>query len=227
MFWWAAIAGLKTLAYWETYAAVLEYIAVFFIGYRAAALLSKKRAGIGESSGRYSLLIPVLHAAAIQIFVLTLSPILFGIAGDAAWGYPLELLTTSPKFFFTMLGVLITAAGIMAVIPFLQRCPAVHALVLGSIALMFVFGIFVSDNPGILKGPTAILPDIWFMIGLLVICGIMTWAGRRAAAFTSKALDISGNGLGELILFPLAAVFGFIPVFVYGALLGIQLKGGI
>jgi hypothetical protein len=227
MFWWAAAVGLKTLTYWETYAAVVEYFAIFFIGYRAAALLLKKRSGTRAATGNFVLLIPVLHAAAIQIFVLTLSPILFGMAGDAAWGYPLELLTTSPKFFFAMLGVLMTAAGIMAVIPFLRRCPAVHALVLGSIALMFAFGIIISDNPGMLKAPMAIIPDVWFLAGLLVICGVVTWAGRRAASLAGKALGVSENGPGLIILFPLSAVLGFLPVFMYGALLGIQLKGGM
>ena len=227
MFWWAAVVGLKTLAYWETYAAVLEYIAVFFIGYRAAVLLSNKQAGTGAAAGRFILLIPVLHAAAMQIFVLTLSPILFGIAGDAAWGYPLELLTISPKFFFTMLGVLVTAAGIMAVIPFLRRLPAFHSLVLGVIALMFSFGITLRDNPGILKGPAAIIPVIWFLSGILVIGAFMAWSGKRAAGFAGKAFGISENGTGRLILFPLAALFGFVPVFLYGAMLSIQIKGGM
>ncbi len=34
------------------------------------------------------------------------------------------------------------------------------------------------------------------------------------------------EGLGQLIMFPIGAIFGFIPVFMYGAWLGAQVRGG-
>jgi hypothetical protein len=226
VFWYVVISGLKTLTYWETYVAMLEYIAVFYVAAVIINVLTQKNRMSGVAVGRLSMLLPVLHVLAMSIFVLTLAPIIFGIEEDAAWSFPWEIITTASGLFLTLIGVLIVAAGVMAIIPLLRRLPALQTLVLGVIALMFAFLIFITENPSIIKGPIAVIPDIWIITGLLVIVSIMSWVGSLAADFAGKAIGIADDGPGRIMLFPLAAIFGFIPVFIYGALLGIQLRSG-
>jgi hypothetical protein len=226
VFWYVVISGLKTLTYWETYVAMLEYIAVFYVAAVIINVLTQKNRMSGVAVGRLSMLLPVLHVFAMSIFVLTLAPIIFGIEEDAAWSFPWEIITTASGLFLTLIGVLIVAAGVMAIIPLLRRLPALQTLVLGVIALMFAFLIFITENPSIIKGPIAVIPDIWIITGLLVIVSIMSWVGSLAADFAGKAIGIADDGPGRIMLFPLAAIFGFIPVFIYGALLGIQLRSG-
>jgi hypothetical protein len=38
-------------------------------------------------------------------------------------------------------------------------------------------------------------------------------------------VEFAAEGFGRLLVFPIAAIFGFIPVFMYGAWLGAQLRG--
>ena len=71
-----------------------------------------------------------------------------------------------------------------------------------------------------------LIPGFWFSVGLLVIGGLMSWIGLMVSALVAAAFEQASEGLGQLLMFPVAAIFGFVPVFIYGAWLGAQLKGG-
>ena len=81
-------------------------------------------------------------------------------------------------------------------------------------------------NPGQIKGQVDFTPGIWFSLGLIVIGGIMSWVGVMIASAILTGIDMAVEGLGQLIVMPIGAIFGFIPVFMYGAWLGAQVKGG-
>ena len=51
----------------------------------------------------------------------------------------------------------------------------------------------------------------------------MSWIGIMVAALMIAPITLAEEGLSQLIMFPIAAVFGFFPVFMYGAWLGSQL----
>lgn len=219
MFWDSVLAGLKVLTYWETYVAGLEYLAIFFI----STMIMKKSEGGGAAIGCLStLLLPVLGVAAVVVFVLTLAPIIFGFAEDAAWSFPWKILTMAPGAFFKLVGVLVVAAIVLAFIPI----PGVQTLVLGGIALMFVLRILDSVNPGIVRGRVDFVPGFWFSVGLLVIGGVMSQVGMMVASLIVIPLEIAKKGISRLLMFPIGAIFGFIPVFMYGAWLGAQVRGG-
>jgi hypothetical protein len=91
---------------------------------------------------------------------------------------------------------------------------------------MFVLGILDSVNPGIVKGRVDFIPGFWFSVGLLVIGGVMSWVGMMVAALIATGLEMAEEGIGQLLMFPIGAIFGFVPVFMYGAWLGSQVKGG-
>lgn len=54
----------------------------------------------------------------------------------------------------------------------------------------------------------------------------MAWVGMMVAALAVTALELAQEGIGQIVMFPIAAIFGFIPVFMYGAWLGAQVRGG-
>lgn len=227
MFWESMLAGLKVLTYWETYIAGLEYLAIFFIPMIIVGMVMKKNEGVAGFVGcLIMLLMPVLQVAAMSVMILTIAPIIFGLGEDAAWSFPWQLIAMAPGTFFKLIGVLIVTAIALAFVPILGRLQSLQTLVLGGIALMFVLGILDSVNPGIVKGRVDFIPGFWFSVGLIVIGGIMSWVGMLVAALAVTALELAQEGIGQIVMFPIAAIFGFIPLFMYGAWLGAQIRGG-
>ena len=227
MFWNSVLAGLKVLTYWETYVAGLEYLAIFFVPMAIVGMIMEKSEGGGVAVGCLSILfLPVMQVAAMAVFVLTLAPIIFGFADDAAWSFPWKVLTMAPGAFLKLIGVLVVAAIVLAFIPILGQLNSLQTLVLGGIALVFVLGILDSVSPGIVRGRVDFVPGLWFSVGLLVVGGVMSWVGMMVAAFIATALEMTEEGIGQLLMFPVGAIFGFIPVFMYGAWLGAQIRGG-
>lgn len=228
MFWDSVASGLGVLLYWETYVAGLEYLAIFFIPMIIVGLIAESNEAVGGAMGCLSiLLMPVIQVAAIAIFVLTLGPIIFGLSKDAAWSFPWELITNSPEAFFKLVGVLVVAAIVLAFIPILGQIQSLRTLVLGGIALTFILGLLDSQNAGVISSKVDLIPSFWLVVGLVVIGGLMGWVGFMAAAFVAVGFERFGEGLGQMLVFPIAAIFGFIPVFIYGAWLGAQLKIGM
>ena len=227
MFWDSVFAGLKVLTYWETYVAGLEYLVIYFIPMAIVGMIVEKSEGRESLVGCFSIIfLPVLQVVAMAVFVLTLAPIIFGFAEDAAWSFPWKILTMAPGAFFILVGVLVVAAIVLAFIPVFGQLNSLHTLLLGGIALVFVLGILESANLGIVRGRIDFVPGFWFSVGLLVIGGLMSWVGMMAASFIATALEMAEEGIGHLLMFPIGAIFGFIPVFMYGAWLGAQIRGG-
>ena len=227
MFWDSVLAGLKILTYWEIYVAGLEYLVIFFTPLIIVGMVMEKNEGAGFMMGCLGmLLMPVLQVAALAVMILTIAPIIFGFAEDAAWGFPWQIMTMAPGVFFRLVGVLVVAAIILAFVPILGRLQSLQTLVLGGITLMFVLGIIESIEPGSVIDHVDFFPGFWFTAGLIVIGGIMSWVGIMVAALALTVLEMADEALGQLIMFTIAAIFGFIPVFMYGAWLGAQVRGG-
>ena len=227
MFWDSVIAGLKVLTFWEAYAAGFEYMAIFFAPIIIVGMIMEKNEGSGVLAGCLTmLLMPVVRVAAMAVMILTLAPIIFGFGEDAAWGFPWQLMAMAPGAFFKLVGVLVIASIALAFMPILGQLQSLQTLVLGGTALIFVLGIFDSVSPGVVMERVDFLPGFWFSVGLIVIGGIMSWIGMMVAAFTVTALELAQDGIGQIIMLPVSAIFGFIPVFMYGAWLGAQVRGG-
>ena len=158
--------------------------------------------------------------------ILTIAPIIFGFVEDAAWSFPWQLIVMAPGFFFKLIGMLLVAVIALAFIPILGQLQSLQTLVLGGIALVFVLGILDSINPNIVGDKVEFIPGFWFSAGLIVVGGIMSWIGFMAVALVLVGLEMAEEGLGQLIMFPVGAIFGFVLVFMYGAWLGAQVRGG-
>lgn len=226
MFWDSVLSGLEVLLFWETYVAGLEYLSIFLIPMIVVGLLVEKYETIGGAVGCLSMfLLPIIQVAAVAVFILTLAPIIFGFSEDAAWLFPWQILTLAPGAFFKLVGILVVAAIVLAFIPILGQLQSLQTLVLGGIALTFVLGILESINPGAISNRVDLIPGFWFSVGLVVIGGIMAMVGLMVAGFIAVSFGRYGEAIGQMLVFPIAAIFGFIPVFMYGAWLGAQITG--
>lgn len=222
--------GLKVLTYWEVYVAGLEYLTIFMLPMIVVGVVVEKSEAAAGALGCLSMLfLPMLQVAALVVFVLTLSPIIFGFSDDAAWSFPWTVITSAPTAFFKLVGVLVVAAIILAFIPFLGQLQSLQTLILGGLALTFVLGLFEQIYPGLVSKRIDLIPGFWFVVGLLVIGGLMAWLGTMAAALlmVGFAQLSESEDLAQLFMFPLVAIFGFIPVFIYGAWLGAQVKAAL
>jgi hypothetical protein len=228
MFWESLITGLKVLTFWETYVAGLVYLIIFFSPMAIIVMLSKNNGAlVGQMPGCLSIfLIAVLQVAAIAVMILMLAPIIFGFGEDAAWNFPWRLLNKAPEAFFKLIAVMVVVAIILAFIPVLGQLQSIHTLVLGGIALVFVLEVLDATNIGMIKAQVDFVPGFWFSVGLIVIGGITSYIGILVAALAVSALDLVKESIGKIVMFPIAAIFGFIPVFMYGAWLGAQFRGG-
>src|SRR3990172_1360704 len=104
MFWDAIIGGLKVLVHWQTYVAGLEYLVIYMVPMAAVGFIMQSENLIGKlpeaaagGIGCLSIvLLPLLQVAALIVFILTISPIIFGISDQAAWAFPFSFIGSTP-----------------------------------------------------------------------------------------------------------------------------------
>lgn len=227
MFWDAVVGGLKVLTHWQTYVAGLEYLAIYMIPMVGIGIIMQSGNKAAVNIGCLSMvLLPILQVAALIVFVLTMGPIILGISDQAAWTFPFQLIGVMPFAFLKLVGVITVAAFILAFVPIFGRFQSLHTLLLGALTLAFVLTLLESAIPGAASLKVRFWPGFWFLIGLLVVGVLMSWVGLMVSALLATAFENVTGGLAQLFIYPLAAIFGFIPVFMYGAWLGAQLRGG-
>lgn len=226
MFWESVVAGLKILTYWETYIAGLEYLAIYIIPMIVAGMLIGKKEGGSGLRILSMLLIPTMQVAALVVFILTLATIIFGFTEEATWGFPWNVITLAPYAFTILVGVLIIVSFVLSLIPVLGRLHSLQTLVLGGLTLIFVLSTFDSEYSEVANLNVRFIPDFWFSIGLIAIGGLMSWVGTLVSAQIISAIKFNEARIGHFIMVPISAAFGFIPLFMYGAWLGAQVKGG-
>jgi hypothetical protein len=227
MFWESVVAGLKTLTYWETYAAAVEYLAIYTIPmFIVIRIAEKKRQGGRVMQYISLLLLPLMQVAALVVFILTMATIIFGFTGDAAWSFPWKIMVKAPMAFFIIVGALIVLSFILSLIPLIGRMHSLQTLVLGGAALIFVLSTFDSVSAGHARVNVDFIPGIWFLLGLIVIGGFMSWIGTFLSEQLVSMIRPVNERVVRYIMIPVSATFGFIPLFMYGAWLGAQVKGG-
>lgn len=218
----AIVGGLRVLTYWETYVAGVEYLLLYLIPMGLVGLLmSSERlvAGVGCLS---FFILPLFQAAATLVFVITLSPIMLGIGPDALWAFPFQIIGTAPWPFLKFTGAIVVVSVVAALIPFLGRMHSAHTSIVAAVALAMFIVMIDQVSPKTFP-PLDFVPGFWFVVGLLVVGAVASFIGQLVAAGIGGMLS---EGAGGMLVIPTSAIFGFIPLFMYGAWLGAQIKGG-
>jgi len=230
MFWDSVKGSLNVLIHWETYLAALEYLAISFGPMILLGFLMEKRNGKMQIATSLAgmFMMPLFKVAATVLFVLTLAPIILGLSDDAAWSFPWRLMLVDPGAFIWLVMVLLVASVVLAFVPLLGSLHSLHVLVLGAITLVFVVAPLEQIQPGLIIDRVEFIPGFWFVFGVLCVGGIMYRLGAIVSASFAVLISLVNEDLGELFMlpiFPIASIFGFIPVFIYGSWLGSQIKG--
>ena len=80
-------------------------------------------------------------------------------------------------------------------------------------------------SPGLSAENIEIIPGFFTIIGIIIVSATTSWFGILASAFAVSFFVGDEEDIGQLIMIPLGSVFGFIPIFIYGAWIGLQVKG--
>jgi hypothetical protein len=160
--------------------------------------------------------------------VLTMAPILLGISGKAAWSFPWIVIIVNPWWTIKIVGIiLLVSIGIAAFIPIIGQMPSVQTLVSGTISIMSVLGLIDQIRPELGISNISLFPGYLYMGGFLLISGITLRGGMLITATLTALMSLMGEwseGILALIAVPVGGLFGFMPLFIYAAWLGYQIK---
>ena len=220
MFLEAVLNGLSVLSYWQIYLAGIIYSLVILLPLILIGLGMSKF----EPLGCITILIdPFLRALATVIFIFTLFPIILGLSAKAAWSFPWIILINDPWYMIKSSFILMVLSFLLAIIPIIGQFQSLHTLLLGSVCLISVIKILHAINPNFEISQLSFFPGYMYIIGFLIISAITSYLAVIVTAFLLSSNKYLEN-FSEIISIPIGAAFGFIPVFIYGAWIGIQIK---
>lgn len=225
MFWQSVIGGLKCLTFWQTYVAGLIYLVIVLLPMAVIGMFMKRSSKAEMTGGCLGmLLMPVCQMFGIYIFVLTLAPIILGIADHphALWAFPWQLAVTSPLTTLKILGVMLLLVICLAFIPFLNSITSLYSLALGGTVMIFVVRLIDVIYPDMHATDISFMPGFFFIVGIILTSVVSFLLAMLAVTFISMALK--SEDIGPTIALPLGSIFGFVPVFIYGSWLGLQIK---
>jgi hypothetical protein len=222
--WNAILGGFKIFMHWQLYVVGFCYFS-FFIGCNwfcndTNVYAKKKPSFISR------LFISSLNLTALFFCITILAPLLLGISNNASWSYPFLLFAHNPLSAAGILFVIIIFQCVIGIIPFIRELPSIQTLLAGAITLIyFMENMITSGRINISKS----FKDIVYMphgIELLiffVICILFTHLGALLSMLTISICFKKRNTI-TVPAMSIYAMSGFIPVFIYGAWLGNQLK---
>ena len=217
-------SGLGKLLFWETYVAWLEYAVLSTApSFIAIFLIERWRGTAGILFPVSVLLVAFSEAAAIVVFVLSLAPIILGLSGDAAWLLPWEFIASAPASFLGLIGVLLLVQIALVFVPVLGWLPTCRMLIVGAIVLLLAANLSGSADSIVVAQSVEVIPNVWLSLGILVLCIIMTAVALTISALLAAAFCRIGSEFCVLFLRPVADLFYFVPLFVWGAWLGAQI----
>jgi len=219
MFLYSLNSAMDVMTHWETYLVISVYLFLLLAPSIFIFLILKKKHALQVKYFR-RLFLPILESIAIAVAVLTLFPIIFGMGDDAQWNFPIRAMILSPGGFLGLLVMLIVLAYIMDVIPKLRKLRLIKMFVLGGICLIFVRVFMSFINPMIETDLTSFVPGFWFICGIIAISAVLSKVGHFVfVSFTrvmGSKFDLREE-VAELLILPIIATMGFLPVFIYGA----------
>jgi hypothetical protein len=242
------IVGFKIFGHWELYAAAIGVVAIVALPKLFLALLADRfrfgdyplsphlfwlllcfhfRFGFRELTDRVLAdkmaggLSAMFFTAFCEIFgtylfILTLSPIILGLDVHAAWSLPWMLLFHDPIVLLKIVGLMVAASLATGLIPLVNAFESVHALLCSGIVLAFTVT-SIDRISGV-----DVFPDFRFCVGILAVAFATKWLVILLLVGISMLarLDDSPKLLGIL----LGPLFNFLPVFIYGGWLALQIR---
>lgn len=221
MFWASVLDGLKVLLHWEVYVLGLIYLFIMYIPFYP--LMFGKGDALEKGGCLAMILQPFFQALGSIVYVLTLFPIILGLGENAAWSIPWLLIWDAPLLILFMMVVMVVLMVISAFLPIVGRMNTFQTLISGGTVIAFMVAILHRFNPDFDISGIDVVPGFLVTTGILIISAITSYIALMLSALLLMLVDKNEDGWGTLLITPLASVFGFIPVFIYGAWIGNQL----
>ena len=219
MFLDAIQSAVNVLKHGDTISVIVLYLLFMLTPFMVVFLIMKKSHVLSLRYFR-KLLLPFLEAIAAALAVLTLFPIIFGLGDDALWKFPFRAMLLSPWGFAGLLGILVILSYVIDVIPNLRKLQSFKTLILGGVCLMFARFFLSYINPMIEVDLESFVPGFWFICGILIISIALSKLGHFVFASFASTLGSRFDmreEVAELLILPIIATLGFLPVFIYGA----------
>ena len=220
MFWESVIDGLKVYLHWETYVLGLIYLLIMYIPFYP--LFFGKGDAVEKGGCLAMILQPFFQALGSIVYVVTLFPILLDLGDNAAWPMPWLLIKEAPLLVLIMMVVMVVLMVISAFLPIVGRMNTFQTLVSGGTVIVFMIGILNRFNPDFDISNVNVIPGFLVTIGIIIISAVVSYVALFLSALLLSLIDKNDEGIGSILIVPLASVFGFIPVFIYGAWIGNQ-----
>jgi len=217
--------GLRVFTYLDTYLAGLEYLAIYYISVLLFGFILLRETALAQSVGMFGIVFvrPIFAAAAMVVFVFTMFPIIIGGKEEAAWGFIWSFANSNPYEFARLTGIVILASIGVAFVPIVGRMVSFTSFVVGGVTLVFAMKTVDSISFGSSFGGIVYIPDFWFSVGIVVFSAVISWLALMLLAIIFSPLMMVSESLGVIVVAPIASVFGFVPLFIYGAWLSEQI----
>jgi hypothetical protein len=222
MFWKCTCVGLALLTHWQTYAAALLFLSFSMGSKHLSAALNVSFGKTSTSSRSLSHLVLELgQVAGITVFVSIMCPMMLGLSIHGAWSLPRSDMESCCEVARSF-AVLLLIAVVLSRLPIL-RSPSVFTFVIGAISLVLTVERLYGGTIVPRISSMQLWPGMWFMIALLSIGTALTRLGTMLVVMPSMVMQGRAKRISTLLAYPLAAAFGFIPLFIYCAWLGHQI----
>jgi len=225
MFWESVVNGIAVLLHWQTYPVAFMYMIISFLPFIPLMFAGDKADGFMAKGGCLVMLIqPLFQALAVFISVCTLFPVMLG-GTEAAWSLPWILIISEPGRTLIILVIMLVLSIIGVLMPILGRANSFIMFIMGGTVLVFLTLTLHRIHPELGIRNIDIMPGWLTIIGIVIVSGISSWLGLLASATVVTLLFRNREDISQLIMMPMGSVFGFIPIFIYAAWIGLHIKG--
>lgn len=221
MFWSSVSNGIEVLLYWETYASVVGYLLLFILPTALLRYLSRKKEHLGAAVNSVApFILFMFQVTATVVFVITMSPLIFGTSDVAAWRLPLQLMSYDAGLLAKHIAMCLAVVVALSFVPLLGSLQSLHVLAVGAVTLVFVLGLYEPTHTGIATGAIQVFPDVWTIIGIFLVSALISSGVDiilRPLVVVAVTFLNGGESTVKVAAMATGAVAGFIPVFIYGA----------
>ncbi len=221
MFWSSVFNGLKVFMHWEIYVLGILYLIISWIPLIPVMLAKNEESAMAKSFWLMMFVQPLFVVFGTFLLVSSLFPIILGYGNDASWAVPWLLIFKLPMTVITLIAKMFILFFIASI---LGSPKSLVVLIIGGTALLFLLNIINMGSPEIGLNEIDPIPGFLTIIGIVIISATASWIGILVSAAISTGLSYFHEGIGEALMIPICSIFGFIPVFIYGAWLGLQLN---
>lgn len=221
MFWQSVFNSLNVFLHWETYLATLIYLFITFLPFIFIALNSKNIEEINKTGCLLMLVQPLFQMLGVYVAVITLFPILLG-GNKALWAAPWLMMIHDPWHTFIELIVILIITVLCTFIPILGQTNSFTLLIQGGGVFIWLLMDIKASHPEYGLANIDLAPGFWMIIGIVVISGITTWLGAISIGLLLTIFHVPESL--SIYFTPVVSVVGFIPIFIYGSWISLQLQ---